>query len=1531
MDKDKPQPGRGETLLSRYRSVLGVGRAPSGLGLLFLLSMVHELARADGGELDAAQLAALSSRLAGQRDELLAMVDVIRSSYPEISDQLYGEQISDATLGSDSEIDLSALAEEISALEASGYLDQEDILRLHKALQALQEEAARGDAVVVAQAGASAATDGDPAGDGRSGDRTASGEGGAAGAEEAALDIEALPPPGAGPLLALGPLVAGGATIAAASIVTDPGADGSVLDTTAPVYVSTATSIAAQTITLTYSEALSTTGAPLASSFSVQTRATATDPWGSALTLDSVTVSGSTVVLDLNGTPLQTGQLLRITYTDPAGDAINAIQDAAGNDAATVVVSMGIVADGYVRGAQIYIDANGDGVAQAGERLEGATTDANGNFFLPDSVGSGAILAVGGVNIDTGVANTIVLKAPAGSIMISPLTTLVQSYIEQNGGSVAQANTVVVAALGITLPAGQTLATYDPLAALAANGSDADALGVQKAAAQVATIVQAAAAQPGGGASATAVAANVITNLVNQIETAAASSTTVSLSDTTTIAAVLGSAGTTVSVAEVESATDDIAAATTLSGISAAQAALLDTTAPVAPTGLAVVASSDTGVSNTDGDTRDTTPTVRVTLNVTATDGTAAVAGNTVRIYEGAVQLGSATLTSGHIASGYVDITVSALSPGEHNLRATVSDGASPPNVSADSALYNISIETGAPAAPGFGLAVDSGVSGTDGITSNGTVHVTGLEPGASFQYSTDGGSLWTTGNGSSFTLPGTAFYQAGAIQVRQTDVAGIVGPVASSSSNITVGNGTALTIASATEAGTLGTLLAQGNQDGYLQVLDLADNSIDITAAQARLLIDQGLQFAADDTVHVQASGTLLNTSLTGLQQLGVDTVAITGVSGDYAVAAGSGALDFGALPVLSADPGVNVGLELADSLLQAPTTSLQAGQLLAAGIDVLTAADGSLSVGSEQLEAIRNGGLAFDTADSITMQIAGASEGVAISNLVGSFSAPGTAGYDYDIDILDALDNTLTITDAQASALVGESLVFAADDTVTVNATVGSAVGTQLQTSLHGLQQLGVDIVGITGATSGVVDIQAGGTVDFGNLPQVNTPSGVLAGLELSDAAVGGLSGGDMAALAGRGFDVLSASDNNLTLTSAQVDAIHAAGLQLNPADSVTVEIASANETTAVSGLVTAIGTAVGVPGAYRGDIDVLDVVDNGISISDAQASALVGAGLQFAAGDTGVAIQASGTHLSTSLTDLQRLGVDLVHTDGDVNTVVLDWGASGGVGNTLPVFDSADQVKVSVRDSELDEVVSFLGAGGHNTPNIDVLSIALRDAFGAELAGSGAGDPLFQINNMGVELNASVDQLVTLGMILEAADGSNDSLAALYGLSGLTLATGLAAAGISKIHVDAVTQFQVTDGDLNALLNAGLVSANAAADVTVTNTDGTLDVTLAQLANIGADQVQTSGATLQVDAGVSFSTGAELTAALHQLVATFEAQGGGTVQQLFEAADTVDLRVAGSLPDFALDASLATKLQLLGIDDIKDADGHSIKPNP
>jgi len=68
---------------------------------------------------------------------------------------------------------------------------------------------------------------------------------------------------------------------------------------------------------------------------------------------------------------------------------------------------------------------------------------------------------------------------------------------------------------------------------------------------------------------------------------------------------------------------------------------------------------------------------------------------------------------------------------------------------------------------PTFALAQDTGSSTTDGITSNPLVNVV-VQGGATWEYSVNGGTNWTTGTGTSFSLPANATYAVGSIRVRQ-------------------------------------------------------------------------------------------------------------------------------------------------------------------------------------------------------------------------------------------------------------------------------------------------------------------------------------------------------------------------------------------------------------------------------------------------------------------------------------------------------------------------------------------------------------------------------------------------------------------------------------------------------------------------------------------------------------------------------------------------------------------------------------------
>lgn len=82
----------------------------------------------------------------------------------------------------------------------------------------------------------------------------------------------------------------------------------------------------------------------------------------------------------------------------------------------------------------------------------------------------------------------------------------------------------------------------------------------------------------------------------------------------------------------------------------------------------------------------------------------------------------------------------------------------------------NYAINTTVPDTPTLALEVDSGASDSDGVTSSGQVNVSGLEDGATWEYSTDDGQTWNTGNGTSFTLQDDG---AKSVIARQSDIAG--------------------------------------------------------------------------------------------------------------------------------------------------------------------------------------------------------------------------------------------------------------------------------------------------------------------------------------------------------------------------------------------------------------------------------------------------------------------------------------------------------------------------------------------------------------------------------------------------------------------------------------------------------------------------------------------------------------------------------------------------------------------------------------
>jgi len=123
--------------------------------------------------------------------------------------------------------------------------------------------------------------------------------------------------------------------------------------------------------------------------------------------------------------------------------------------------------DGYIAGATVGYD-NGSGAIDPNQPT--TTTAADGSFVLTG--GSGPIVLTGGTDTATGLPFTGTLDAPAGSTVVSALTTLVEQVASTIGDS-ALANEIVVQSLGLT--PGTDLMTLDVVAGTQAGNAAATA------------------------------------------------------------------------------------------------------------------------------------------------------------------------------------------------------------------------------------------------------------------------------------------------------------------------------------------------------------------------------------------------------------------------------------------------------------------------------------------------------------------------------------------------------------------------------------------------------------------------------------------------------------------------------------------------------------------------------------------------------------------------------------------------------------------------------------------------------------------------------------------------------------------------------------------------------------------------------------------------------------------------------------------------------------------------------------------------
>ncbi|MDD2828752.1 MAG: Ig-like domain-containing protein [Sulfuricurvum sp.] len=193
--------------------------------------------------------------------------------------------------------------------------------------------------------------------------------------------------------------------------------------------------------------------------------------------------------------------------------------------------------------------------------------------------------------------------------------------------------------------------------------------------------------------------------------------------------------------------------------------------APPSPVGLTITDNTD-GTAN--GSvvytfTFDSAVTGFTTSDITVTGGTKGTLSGSGTVY-------TLTVTPPAGSTGNISVNVDAGV-------AVDSSGAQNIAVVAATQAYDLAV----PSALVMSLASDTGINASDNITSSKVINISGVESGATWEYSLDSGGTWTVGSGTSFNLANNTIYGINMIQLRQTDAAGNVSVVTKNTDAITI------------------------------------------------------------------------------------------------------------------------------------------------------------------------------------------------------------------------------------------------------------------------------------------------------------------------------------------------------------------------------------------------------------------------------------------------------------------------------------------------------------------------------------------------------------------------------------------------------------------------------------------------------------------------------------------------------------------------------------------------------------------------
>ncbi len=632
---------------------------------------------------------------------------------------------------------------------------------------------------------------------------------------------------------------------------------------------------------------------------------------------------------------------------------------------------------------------------------------------------------------------------------------------------------------------------------------------------------------------------------------------------------------------------------------------------------------------------------------------------------------------------------------------------------------------------------------------------------------------------------------------------------------------------------------------------LDATDDALILSLAQYKAL--GSVQLTDADVVVLKDTGaTLAGLSMTEIGALagkGVDRLDASDDTLALSVAQYR-ALGTVALTVADAVTLFDAGAHLAS------LTVAEVGALAARGVDRLDASDDVLQLAVAQFLGL--GAVQLTATDVATLKDTGAALASLTAAQIAGLSAKG-------VDQIDASDNVLALTVGQVNAL--STVVLTASDTV-VLADTGAHLAALAPADLGSLAGKRVDRLDATDdtLTLSLAQLHALGIVALTALDVVTARD---TGANLAALAVA-----DLVALAAQGVDILDASDNLLTLSVAQYQAL--GKLSLTAADVVTL---------ADTGVILAGLSATNVAALAGKGVDRIDATDNVLTLSVGQYQALGAVTLTTA--DV-VTLAGSGAGLAAlSVADIGALagkGIDWIDATNDALALtVVQYKALGTVALT-----AADVVTLADTGANLAALSSttIAGLAGKGIDRIDAIDNALTltvSQYQALGTVAFAASDVVTLTGNGTTLGAlaAADMAALAGKGIDRIDASNDVLS-------LSVAQGQELGTVALTAADAATLAD-TGATLAALSPAALAALAGKGFDRIHATDNVVTLSVAQYQALGAM------ALMPVDVVTLADTGANLAALSAASIAAF---AGKSVDRIHAIDNVLMLSVAQAL---------------------------------